>query len=174
MSSLAHRHSDYAPRQHRYRDTRRKLSSRLFDALAEVDDVAVVGSDPLLAHFASTAGIRPDAIATCQALLDDRPVTLVGVPSRLWYSQDAMQRLRRVKESMAACGRSCFLLPQRAIAALGRHGDRLSTVERARLLVELIQHPERMGIDEACCVPDGCDPVGCRAAQLLTGSDCLA
>lgn len=174
MSKLARPKSVETSRHHRHRSVRRQLSAHLFDALAKVERVAVVGSDPLLAHFAARVGIHPDSIASCQALLDNKPVTLVGVPSRLWYSQDAMTRLQRVKATMRACGRACFLLPQRAIYALAERDGRESPTDRATLLVELISNPERLGIDEACCTPEGSDPIGCRAAQLLTGTDCLA
>lgn len=171
MSFLASRHSDHSSRKHRHRDTRRKLSGLLFDALTQVEDVAVVGSDPLLVHFALGAGIEPGAIATCQALIENRPVTLVGVPSRLWYSRDAMQRLQRVKASMEDCGRPCILLPQGAVTVLGEGNGSLGN--RARLLIELILHPEAMGLDEDCA-PRGCDPIGCRAAELLSSVDCPA
>ncbi|MBU1336908.1 MAG: hypothetical protein KJ944_10020 [Alphaproteobacteria bacterium] len=158
-------------RKLRHRDTRRKLSSILFESLGRLKGVSVVGSDPLVAYFANSLELEPASLAACQAMLDDRPVTLVGVPSRLWYRPQAMERLLRMKAAMEKCGRSCILLPQRAIAMLDR-GD--TRQERARMLIELIRDPVGMGIDRACCNQRPGDPIGCRAMQLLTGNDCSA
>ena len=156
-------------RQLRHRDIRRKLSSILFESLAPLAGVAVVGSDPLVTHFALSKGLEPASLAACQAMLDGKPVTLVGVPSRLWYRPQSMERLLGLKAAMEACGRSCILLPQRAIAMLER-GD--AREQRARTLIELIRDPVGMGVDRACCTGQAGDPIGCRAMQLLTGSDC--
>lgn len=155
----------------RHRDTRRKLSSILFDSLSGLDEVAVIGADPLVTHFAVSLGLEAASLATCQAMLDERPVTLVGVPSRHWFRPDTMKLLLSLKRSMERCGRPCVLLPQRAIAMLS---VRDATSEKARILIELIRDPVRMGVDLACCDSQGGDPVGCRAMQLLTGHDCFS
>jgi hypothetical protein len=102
-------------------------------------------------------------------MLDGRPVTLVGVPSRLWYRPHSMKALQKLKASMERCGRCCVLLPQRAISALESPD---AQEQKARMLIELIRDPFQMGIDQACCFRRGGDPIGCRAMQLLTGDDC--
>jgi hypothetical protein len=130
----------------------------------------VIGSDPLVAYFAVPLGLEAASLATCQAMLDERPVTLIGVPSRLWFRSDAMQLLVSLKASMEKCGRPCVLLPQRAIVMLGRREAR---EQRAKVLIELIRDPIGMGVDQACYSRHDGDPIGCRAMQLLTGSDCL-
>lgn len=157
-------------RQMRHRDTRRKLSSILFEALAALSDVAVVGADPLVTYFAVSLELEPASLAACQAMLDGKPVTLVGVPSRLWYQPDAMERLLALKTEMQKCGRSCVLLPQRAITMLE---SREARDQRVKLLIDLIRDPTRMGGDRACSAHKNGDPIGCRAMQLLTGNDCL-
>ena len=154
----------------RHRDTRRKLSSILFDSLSRLDEVAVIGSDPLVTHFAASLGLEAASLATCQAMLDERLVTLVGVPSRHWFRPDTMKLLLSLKAEMERCGRPCVLLPQRAITMLAR---RDAGRERARMLIELIRDPVRMGVDLACYDKHVGDPVGCRAMQLLTGHDCV-
>ncbi|MFD2649145.1 hypothetical protein ACFSX5_15250 [Devosia albogilva] len=170
--SLFVRPQDLKPKSRtlRHRDTRRKLSSILFDSLSRLDEVAVIGSDPLVTHFAASLGLEAASLATCQAMLDERPVTLVGVPSRHWFRPEAMKLLLALKGSMEKCGRPCVLLPQRAIAMLER-GD--TREERANILIELIRDPVRMGVGQACCTRERGDPIGCRAMQLLTGNDCL-
>ncbi len=171
--SLFVRPQDLKPKSRtlRHRDTRRKLSSILFDSLSRLDEVAVIGSDPLVTHFAASLGLEAASLATCQAMLDERPVTLVGVPSRHWFRPDAMKLLLSLKGSMEKCGRPCVLLPQRAIAMLP---VRDATSEKARILIELIRDPVRMGVDLACYDKHVGDPVGCRAMQLLTGHDCFS
>lgn len=163
--------SESTSRVMRHRDTRRKLSSILFEALARTGEVAVIGSDPLVAHFAIALGLDPASLATCQAMLDGRPITLIGVPSRIWFRADAMKLLHLLKASMEKCGRPCALLPQRAIATLerGEAGE-----HHARTLIELIRDPIGMGVEQAWCSRQGGDPIGCRAMQLLTGGDCLS
>lgn len=154
----------------RHRDTRRKLSSILFDTFAQLSGVAVIGSDPLVGYFATPLGLEPSSLAICQAMLDQRPVTVIGVPSRLWFRSDAMKLLVSLKASMEKCGRPCVLLPQRAISMLDRRDVR---EQRAKVLIDLIRDPMGMGVDQECCSRHECDPIGCRAMQLLTGSDCL-
>lgn len=131
----------------------------------------MIGADPLVTHFALSLGLEAASLATCQAMLDERPVTLVGVPSRHWFRPESMKLLLSLKTSMEKCGRRCVLLPERAIAMLS---TRDVTSEKVRILIELIRDPVRMGVEMACCAKHGGDPVGCRAMQLLTGHDCLS
>lgn len=137
--------------------------------------VAVIGSDPLVSYFATIAGLEAASLATCQAFLEPvGPVTIVGVPTRLWYRKDSMDRLRRMKASMETCGRFCVLIPQSAIVMLDRAGEDGHPGRRVEVLLGLIRDPDGMGIAHPGCEEDCGDPVGCQALRLLGGSDCRA
>lgn len=168
-------HVETKSRRLRHRDVRRKLSSILFESIARTPGVAVIGTDPLVNYFATTAGLEATSLATCQAFLDDvGPVTIIGVPTRLWYRREAMDRLHRLKAYMESCGRSCFLIPQPAVVMLDRDDDETPSGKRVEVLIELIRNPAGMGVDHPCCRHGLGDPIGCRAMRLLTGADCRA
>lgn len=143
--------------------------------MSRTPGVALVGPDPLVSYFATSVGLDGACLATCQAMLDViGPVTIVGVPSRLWYRRDAMDRLQTLRASMEACGRFCVLIPQPVIVMLDRQGDGSASGKRVEVLLELIRDPKGMGVDHPCCGEDSGDPIGCRAMRLLSGADCRA
>lgn len=156
----------------RSRQLRRRLSGLLFNILGGSEEVVVVGPDPLLAHYTRVEGLDPESLATCQILIDDTPVTVVGVPNAIWYGSD-MLCVHRVKQAMFGSGRMCILLPQRALeGGLGKHSEPISECG-PHILVQVIRMAPFLREIDACRHGRGHDPAGCLAVQLATGTPCL-
>lgn len=156
----------------RSRQLRRRLSGKLFNILGGSDEVVVVGPDPLLAHYTRAEGLDPESLATCQVLVDGTPLTVVGVPNRIWYGSD-MLGVHRVKQAMLASGRMCILVPQRALdGMLGKRSEPIADRD-PHVLVQAIRTAPLLRDTDACRYGRGHDPAGCLAVELATGTPCL-
>lgn len=156
----------------RSRQLRRRLSGQLFNILGESKEVVVVGSDPLLVHYTRAEGLDPESLAACQILIDGAPVTIVGVPNRIWYGS-VMRDVHRVKRNMLASGRSCILVPQRALEGIARLHSRPIAERDPQILLQAIRTAPLLRDIDACRYGRGHDPVGCLAVELATGTPCL-
>lgn len=99
------------PRRRKKRQRQRLLSA--FKLIAEGESrVTLLGEDPLFKALMLDLGGTPPTTASCQLLFDNVPITVVGVPDRLWIKPIPMGRLVRVRNRMEDLGRRCVLLPQ--------------------------------------------------------------
>lgn len=156
----------------RSRQLRRRLSAQLFIILRESKEVVVIGADPLLIHYTRAEGLDPESLATCQILIDGAPLTVVGVPNRIWYGA-AMRDVHRVKQIMLASGRSCILVPQRALDGIARTHSGSIEDRDPQILVQAIRMAPGLRDIDACRHGRGHDPAGCLAVELATGTPCL-
>ena len=102
------------PRRRKKRQRQRLLSA--FKLVAEGESrITLLGEDPLFKALLLDMGGDPPTTAPCQLLLDNVPITVVGVPDRLWVKPIPMGRLVRVRNRMEELGRRCILLPQSAL-----------------------------------------------------------
>ena len=110
------------PRRRKKRQRQRLLSA--FKLLAEGESrVTLLGEDPLFKALLLDLGGDPPTTASCQLLFDNVPITVVGIPDRLWTKPIPMGRLVRVRNRMEHLGRRCILLPQSALGP-DRLGER--------------------------------------------------
>jgi hypothetical protein len=156
----------------RSRQLRRRISAQLFGILRESKEIVVIGPDPLLIHYSRAEGLDPESLATCQILIDGSPLTVVGVPNRIWYGA-VMRDVHRVKRNMLASGRSCILVPQRALEGIARLHSRPIANRDPQILLQAIRTAPLLRDIDACRYGRGHDPVGCLAVELATGTPCL-
>lgn len=107
-------------RQRRSRKKRQgeRLLSTLKTTLARDGKVTVLGEDMLFKALLNDPGCDTPISATCQILFNQTPLTVVGVPDRLWNKSVPREKFFRTRKRMEDLGRRCILLPQSALGYL--------------------------------------------------------
>ena len=105
-----------APRRRKKRQHKR-LQSKFKSLLAGIPDLVVIDRDPLFQALLCGLTNQPPTTVNFQVISRGSPVTVVGVPTRIWANPKAMAILMRVKQRMLELHRTCVLLPQGAINA---------------------------------------------------------
>ena len=104
------------PRSRKKRQ-RKRLQSKFKSLLASVPDLVVIDRDPLFQTLLGSLTKQPPTIVNFQVISRGSPLTVVGVPTRIWVNPKAMRILMKVKQRMLEFHRTCILLPQGAINA---------------------------------------------------------
>lgn len=152
-----------------FRNVRLQLAKRVFrdvlsSSLSSLPSVVLLGDDPFAAHLIDRVGGDSSAIAIRQILVDDMPITVLGVQRKTWFRSVQMAKLNRAVHKLKEHGRRCLVIPETAIA--GAAG--LSSEEVLSQLLRTTEVP-----DCICCKPKHRhDPIGCFGHFLGTGINC--
>jgi hypothetical protein len=158
--------SDSAFRSHRLRNNRRYLGKLLTKVLSSLRDVVVLGDDPLVSYAVKKAGTDAEDIVVRQVLVADMPITILGVPRKIWFRSARMARLQRAQRLLGKLGRRCVVIPQTAFDGLGD--------DAAARVMDAALHISDVPADKSCPSHHRHDPVGCFAHLLATGLVCEA
>lgn len=95
-----------------------RLLSDLKNVLSRDRKVIVLGEDDLFKALLKDPGCEAPVSAPCQILFNQTPLTVVGVPDRLWVKSVPRGKLLRTRKRMEELGRRCILVPQSALASI--------------------------------------------------------
>lgn len=145
---------------------RHRLQSKFKSLLEDVVDLAIVGPDPFFQALLRGMTQQPPTVVAFQVIARETPITIVGVPTRIWVNPKAMAVLMQVKRRMRERHRSCVLLPQDAIHAVPAMAANYEAMHR---LFSVDVDPVAIG----SCDPNRAhDPVGCFAYMMASGQPC--
>jgi len=154
-----------APRNRKKRQ-RKRLQSKFKTFLQSLPDLVVVDRDPLFQALLGSLTKQPPSIVNFQVITRGSPVTVVGVPTRIWINPQAMAILMKVKHRMLEYHRTCILLPQGAINAK-------PTQLADPTVIKQLFSVEEDHTGEGTCAPQSWhDPVGCRVHLIMSGQPC--
>ena len=108
---------DHNVARHRKKRQQRRLLNSLLDIFRGDERITTIGRDPLLRALLDERFDVHPAIAECQVLVGNQPVTVVVVPDRLWHRPGAMGRLLDAQRAMENLDRVCLLYPQWALVS---------------------------------------------------------
>lgn len=150
----------------RKRRQRHRLQSKFKCLLENIVDLAMVGPDPFFQALLSGMTKQPPSVVAYQVIARETPITVVGIPTRIWTNPKAMSVLMKVKRRMNERHRSCVLLPQDAIQALPAMAANYDAMHR---LFSADVDPTALG---GCDRHRAHDPVGCFAYMMASGQPC--
>lgn len=111
-------HPAKRPRQ-RKKHQRSRIHAALKQMLEGNVHITLLGEDMLFLALLADHDGEPPTAAACQVLFKNIPITIVGIPDRIWISPVPLARLKRASTRMEELGRHCILLPQSAIRRIG-------------------------------------------------------
>lgn len=158
--------SDLASPRRRKKRQRKRLHSKFKSLLAGIPDLVVIGGDPLFQALLSGLTNQPPTTVNFQVISRGSPVTVVGVPTRIWVNPRAMGMLMKTKQRMLEFQRTCILVPQAAMNA------EPAVVADPEVVKQLFSVDVDRAVESSCAPQRGHDPVGCRVHLIVSGQPC--
>lgn len=145
---------------------RMRLQAKFKSLLASIPQLEVVGGDPYFQSLLDNLSKQPPSAIPVQVIAAGAPITIVGVPERIWMKPEPMSVLLKAKRSMLAQKRRCILVPQDAIQS-----NPPAAVKLAQLY---LQHPDAfVDLGRTTCPSQHLhDPIGCAAHMMVAGKPC--
>lgn len=107
-----------APRSRRAK-VRERITRSIRQHLSAVPRAVILRADDYFeAVLASECRTPPPTLATVQFILHGAPLTVVGVPDRVWANATSMAPIKQAAKRAEKFGRVCILLPHSGIDAI--------------------------------------------------------
>nr|WP_314258434.1 hypothetical protein [uncultured Devosia sp.] len=145
---------------------RMRLQAKFKSLLASIPQLEVVGGDPYFQSLLDNLSKQPPSAIPVQVIAAGAPMTIVGVPERIWMKPEPMSVLLKAKHRMLEQHRNCILVPQDAIQSNPPAAVKLAELYR--------RHPDALAnLGRTSCPSQHLhDPVGCAAHMMVAGKPC--
>lgn len=150
----------------RKRRQRMRLQAKFKSLLASIPHLEVLGGDRYFKTLLDSFSKQPPSAVPVQVISAGSPVTIVGVPNRIWMKPGPMSVLLKAKNRMLEERRNCILVPQDAIQSNPAAVVKLAELYR--------RHPDALADfgRSSCPSQHVHDPIGCAAHMMVAGQPC--